>query len=116
MTESEQLDFPSLAFPADRRVLTVSEVADRWGCSQQHIIDLLEEGKLAGFDISSPNEFVRVSRVWFEALSRRLNLDHETLLYQAACILPNKRTPRSHWRIPVEGYKDFIRSGHSQSR
>jgi predicted DNA-binding transcriptional regulator AlpA len=43
----EQITFDSLMFPG-RRVLYVNEVAERWGVSDQHVIDLCEEGAIPG--------------------------------------------------------------------
>ena len=112
----EQLDFPSLSFPADRRVLTVKEVALRWNCSEQHIIDLLEAGLLDGFDIACPHDFVRVPRSFLESLAARLRCPLQDLLDESAAVLPPRRTARAHWRIPVEGHLLFIRQSHSRNR
>ncbi len=52
MNADGQLEFPSLAFPRDRRMLYVFEIATKLGCSVQHVLDLIEEGKLVAIDIS----------------------------------------------------------------
>ncbi|HXG49096.1 MAG TPA: helix-turn-helix domain-containing protein [Methylomirabilota bacterium] len=47
----EQLDFDSLMFGADRRVLLVSEVAAKLRVTEQHVLDLIEEGQLQAINI-----------------------------------------------------------------
>jgi len=50
MSADEQLEFTSLAFPKDRRALYVGEVAERLGVTEEHVSNLIEEGKLQAFD------------------------------------------------------------------
>jgi excisionase family DNA binding protein len=38
-------------FGKERRVLTVAEVADKLRITEQHVIDLIEEGKIQGVNI-----------------------------------------------------------------
>lgn len=52
MSAAEQLEFPSLAFPKDRRVLYPHELAALLRCSVDHIYDLIAEGKIRAVDIS----------------------------------------------------------------
>jgi hypothetical protein len=116
MIAPQQLEFPSLAFPKDRTVLTVSEVAERFECTAQHIIDLLEEGRLAGFDIAGRQDFIRVAAAAIDAIvkrSQRGPLSREELLQILRDTKPQRRTTRAHWRIPVEGYNGFLRENHS---
>jgi excisionase family DNA binding protein len=51
----EQLDFPSLAFPRDRKMLYVHEVAERLSVTQQHVIDLIDEGKIRAINVAGDN-------------------------------------------------------------
>lgn len=46
------MDFASLAFAKDRQVLYVFEVAQKLRCTQQHVLDLIEEGKLQAVNIA----------------------------------------------------------------
>jgi hypothetical protein len=112
----QQLEFPSLAFPKDRTVLTVSEVAERWDCAAQHIIDLLEEGQLAGFDIAGRHDFVRVATAALDAIAKRTGIPRNELLKIMQDTKPKRRTARAHWRIPVEGYNGFMRENSSFRR
>ena len=115
-TNAEPAAFPSLAFPADRRVLTVKEVAQRFGCSEQHVIDLLEEGLIDGFDITAPHDSVRVPRVWLEQLARRLGLPLKSLQDEVAALRQAHRSERAHWRIPVEGYQGYLERNAGSQR
>lgn len=54
--EPQQLEFPSLAFPEDRKVLYVGEVAMKLRCTEQHVSDLIEEGQLQGVNIAGPGQ------------------------------------------------------------
>jgi hypothetical protein len=110
----EQLDFASLAFPADRRVLTVGEVAPVWRCTEQHVIDLLEEGKLAGFDIAGRHDYMRIPTAAIAAFAARFNVTPDAVLDIIRAVKPSRRTARAHWRIPVEGYQGFLNENHSR--
>lgn len=55
MSAAEQLEFPSLTFPKDRRVLYPHELAALLRCSVDHIYDLIDEGKIRAVDISGAN-------------------------------------------------------------
>lgn len=111
----EQLIFPSIAFPEDRRVLTVAEVAPRWRCSEQHIIDLLEEGKLAGFDIAGRHDYMRLPTAAIAVLAKRFGVTAGAILDIVRSVKPGRQTSRAHWRIPVEGYEGFLRENNSFS-
>lgn len=109
----QQLDFASLAFPKDRTVLTVGEVADRWKASDRHIVDLIEEGKLAAFDIAGRRDYVRCPMTAIEEIARLSGLTVETLLQIIRATKPGVRRSPAHYRVPVEGYNGFIRENHS---
>ena len=47
----DQLEFASIAFPADRKVLRVAEVAASLDISEEHVLDLIDEGKLQAVNI-----------------------------------------------------------------
>lgn len=51
MTGAEQMEFPSLLFDRDRRVLYVAEVAARLSISVDHVADLIAEGALQAVDV-----------------------------------------------------------------
>lgn len=110
----QQLDFPSLSFDEDRKVLTVSEVASRWRCTDQHVIDLIDEGKLAGFDIAGRHDWIRVSEQAIVKLAERSGLGRNEIMELIANELPKLSNRRSYWRVPVaEGYESFMRENHS---
>lgn len=111
----QQLDFPSLAFPKDRSVLTVGEVASRWEVSDRHVIDLIEEGKLAAFDIAGRHDYVRVPMAAIDELARRLGLKREEVLGIVAAKRPQLNgSGRAFWRVPSkEGYESFMRENNS---
>lgn len=46
-----QLDFDSLMFGPERRVLMVAEVAAKLRITEQHVIDLIDEGRLRAINI-----------------------------------------------------------------
>jgi len=110
----QQPDFISLAFPKERTVLTVGEIAPIWHVTDQHVIDLLEEGKLAGFDIAGRHEYMRVPTAAIDELSRLCKLPREAILQIITRAKPNRTTSRAHWRVPVvEGYNAFMRENRS---
>lgn len=114
MTDSSQYEFPSLAFPKDRKVLRVGEVAARWRVSVQHVLNLLEEGNLAGFDVAgSQREYMRIPAAAVDALAARFRVSREVILDIFAKVKPRRGTSRAFWRIPVEGYGGFIADNHS---
>ena len=111
----QQLDFPSLAFPPDRSVLTVREVAERWRCSERHVIDLIEEGKLVAFDIAGKHEWVRMPMAAVDALAERLGMTREEVIAVATAARPQvKSSRRARYRIPAkEGVARFMSDNHS---
>ena|SRR5579859_3379018 len=113
MYAPQQLDFPSLAFPKDRTVLMVGEVALKWRVTEQHVIDLIVEGKLAAFDIAGRQDYVRVPMDAMHEISRQSGLPLETLLSIVRTAKP-KTTGRAYWRVPVaEGFTAFMRENNA---
>lgn len=82
MPSSTQPEFPfaSLDFPG-RTTLLPREVAQRIGISEQHLLDLIDEGALQALNIAG-----------FHGIPE------------------NSSAARRYWRIPVEYYRDFILS------
>jgi hypothetical protein len=114
MPIAEQLCFPSIAFPKERKVLVVAEVAAQWEISEQHVIDLLEDGKLDGFDISgNRKEFIRIPAAAVDALAEKLQISRDTVLNIIDSTKPKRKTGRAYWRVPVEGYNRFISENRS---
>jgi hypothetical protein len=112
--EPEQLEFASLAFPKDRKVLMAGEVALRWGVSDQHVLDLLEAGQLHGFDISgNRKEFIRIPAAAVDAIAARFGVPREFIQKIIDSTPAQRKTTRANWRIPVEGYDAFIQENRS---
>lgn len=65
-----QLEFPSLDFPG-RTVLYPHECAEKLGCTVQHVLDLIEEGRLPAINIAGGNNLTgrRCLRIPIEAWS-----------------------------------------------
>jgi hypothetical protein len=55
MSADNQLEFESLAFPKDRKMLRVAEIAAKLDCTEEHIHNLIDEGQIGGYDISGRN-------------------------------------------------------------
>lgn len=69
--EPEQMDFNSLLFPG-RKVLYVSEVAERLQITDRHVIDLIQEGKLGAVDVGGGlRNFWRVPVTEFEKFLKK---------------------------------------------
>ena len=109
----QQLAFPSLAFDKERTVLYVGEFAARCRISEEHVIDLIEEGKLAAFNIAGRHEYLRVPAAVVDALAQKFGVPRETIV-EVMKSAPATPTTRAHWRIPVkEGFETFLRENHS---
>ena len=72
-SDTQQIEFPSLGFDPARTVLYVFEVAAKLRISEQHVIDLIEEGKLRAVNIAGANctdrKFYRIPvEAWSEYL------------------------------------------------
>lgn len=65
----DQMEFVSLAFPKDRKVLRVEECAAKLDCSNEHVYNLIEEGQLRAVNISGMNNLTdrRCLRIPIEA-------------------------------------------------
>jgi len=113
MIPPQQLDFASIAFPKDRTVLTVGEVAALWKVSDRHVVDLIEEGKLAAFDIAGRRDYVRIPMTALVEISKLTGKPVETLLAVIQKSKPATRKSPAFYRIPVEGYAGYIRENHS---
>jgi hypothetical protein len=110
----QQLSIPSLAFDKDRSVLVVGEVALKWRVTDQHVIDLLEEGKLNGFDIAGRHDYIRVPAAAIDKLASQFRVPRESIMTLMTEAKPNRTTGRAHWRIPVkEGFEAYMRENHS---
>jgi excisionase family DNA binding protein len=81
-----QLDFPSLAFPPDRKVLYVSEVASRLDVTDQHVMDLIDEGKLQAINVGGHTR--KFWRIPVEAYLHFLQQNH-------SYVLPLEPSPKS---------------------
>lgn len=113
----QQLEFQSIAFPADRTVLTAIEVAAVWRVTHAHIIDLLEEGKLDGFDIAGRHEYLRVPMSAIPKLATLFKVPEAVILKIIAEAKSERVKPsRAHWRIPKEAYTKFIAENHSLAK
>lgn len=102
-------------FPGDKKFLTVGEVAGHWSISSRHVIGLIEEGRLAAFDIAGRYYYVRASGAAIKEIGRRLNMPPEAVLTIIRAAKPRFiGTRRAFWRVPVvEGYQVFMRENHS---
>ena len=110
----QQMDFPSLGWPKDRTILMVGEVAQKLRITDQHVIDLIVEGKLAAVDIAGRQNYVRVPMDAIDDLARALGISRDTLLARIHAHKPQIGTGRAFWRIPVvEGFVAFIRENNS---
>jgi excisionase family DNA binding protein len=67
-----------LRFPAARRMLYVFEVADKLECSKQHVVNLIEEGKMGAVDLGKAGRrFLRVPlESYYEFLRSRNSQDN----------------------------------------
>jgi hypothetical protein len=110
----QQIECPSLAFPNGRSVLTVGEVAEKWRVTEQHVLNLITEGKLAAFDIAGKQDYVRAPISAIEKISQETGTNVPTLLEIIRNAKAKLHVGRAHWRIPVqEGFVGFMRENHS---
>lgn len=115
LIESPNLNLPSTDFPSDRKVVTVTEVAARWEVSSRHVIDLIEEGKLAAFDIAGRQDYIRMPKAAITTMAKRFNCPETFILKIIAESKPRLVTSRrAFYRIPiVEGFQAFMHENHS---
>ncbi len=78
-------------FPIGRRVLTVTELAARWGCTDQHVHDLIEEGKLQAIDVGGGSK--RFWRIPFEATEQFETVNSSLFDPASGTILPPSPLP-----------------------
>lgn len=45
-------DYPELKFPAGRGAASPAEIARKWGVTIPHVIELLDDGRLAALDMT----------------------------------------------------------------
>ena len=95
-------------------MLKVGEFAKRLACTEQHTLDLLEEGKLVGVDISGRYEYLNIPAAAVDALAARFKVPREIVLDTIHATKPARRMARAFWRIPVkEGFEAFLKENHS---
>lgn len=69
--EPEQMDFNSLLFPG-RKTLYVSEVAQRLEVTDQHVIDLIEEGNMGAINVGGGSrKFWRIPVAEYEKFLKK---------------------------------------------
>jgi uncharacterized protein (UPF0261 family) len=118
MMEPQQMEFASLAFPKDRTVLYIGEVAERLRITEQHVSDLIEEGKLQAIDISGGAEYMeRFIDALAESLQKAAKVAKEELKTQIRSAIGAARAQtvctRRYWRVPKEAYDGFLKANHS---
>jgi hypothetical protein len=116
MPYAEQMEFASLAFPKDRQVLYLGEMALKLRVTDQHVGDLIEEGEIQAINIAGADaDWFRAPVSFLKLVSERSGLSEEVL----ARLLAQSRTRgsnlngRKFWRIPVEAYTAFLQRRHS---
>lgn len=94
--------------PHGRVALKVGEFAAAWGVSENHVINLIEEGSLLGIDISSGGgEYLRIHSSAVPVLAKASGLTESEVLRLIRQAKPRLR--RSIWRIPVEGWDQLVK-------
>ena len=72
LAEREKTDSDPLAFPG-RSVLYVREVAEKLRVTEQHVLDLIEEGKLRALNIGGGSrKFYRIPVPWYQEYLKRI--------------------------------------------
>ena len=68
------MEFASLAFPEDRTVLYVGEVALKLRVTEQHVLDLIDEGQLIAVNVGGAGrKFWRIPVEAYDAFLARRN-------------------------------------------
>ena len=111
--QPQQLYLAAMLPPKDRSVLYVREAAELLRVTEQHVIDLIAEGKLAAVDIAGRGHYVRASMDAMLAISARSGIPVDTLLEIVRTTKPSRVSSRSHYRIPVDAYRAFLGENHS---
>jgi hypothetical protein len=109
---AQQLDFESLMFP-DRKVLYVSEVAGKLRVTEQHVIDLIEEGALQGVNAGGEFDSVRVPRGFIAVVAQRLGRTEAEVWQEVGRLKEASPRGRKTWRIPIEAWRAFLAGRHS---
>ncbi len=112
MNQSTSSPFPSLLLEK-RRVVYVDEVAEVLAVTKQHVLDLIEEGRLQALNVGGGNDCVRVPREFLAELAARLQIKEKELLRQVEAARKQLPRQRPLWRIPIEGWRKFISDRHS---
>ena len=114
MDSSQAGPFTSLMFEK-RRVVYVEEVADTLDVTRQHVLDLIEEGKLHAINVGGGTDSVRVPREFLTGIARRLAMTEAELLDLLEQTRKSASRKRPSWRIPIEAWHNFMKSRHSQA-
>lgn len=107
---AQQMDFASFLFPKDRTVLYVAEVAKKLCVSEQHVSDLIEEGRLQALDISGGDD---CTTLFIAEIASALKCSPDVVRDAIAAARAKQKTTRRYWRIPIEAYNDFLKKHHS---
>lgn len=102
------------ATPKNCVVLTVAEIAERWGVTSQHVTNLIEEGQLAAIDVAARHDSFPMPKAALPKLAARLQVTPDQLLEFIRTLKPDK-SRRAMWRIPQEGYAAFMVNRNSQT-
>jgi hypothetical protein len=111
-TAAPPVELGSLAFP-ERSALGVREIARKLEVTQQHVIDLIEEGALQAINVGSAYDSVRVPLSFLAAVAERMQASEpevHALLNRCRAAAPRKR--RS-WRISLEAWAQFLATRHN---
>lgn len=106
------VELGSLAFP-ERSALGVGEIARKLDVTQQHVIDLIEEGALQAINVGSAYDSVRVPLSFLAAVAERMQASEgevQALLHRCRAAAPRKR--RS-WRISLDAWAQFVAARHN---
>ncbi|MDB6125478.1 MAG: hypothetical protein JWQ71_4471 [Pedosphaera sp.] len=120
MPSNEQFEFASLGFPKDRSVLSIRDLAIKLDVTNQHVGDLIEEGKILAINVGGAGlEWFRAPLDFLKLISKRTGLDEETLMQLLEQSRASGTKPGTHvrksWRIPVESYIAFLKQQNSFS-
>lgn len=103
----------ALRFPG-RTVLYVHECAAGLRVTSQHIIDLIEEGVIAAWDVGGGGGTMRVPPEFLRVMAERLGRPEaqlQALLEQVRQAHPRKR---ASWRVSVASWLTFLEKRNTQ--